>query len=110
MKHFIGIILIVICNHSLAANYKGSPISKIASVTSYAQYGPGDVIFSIENSIPECTNGYWLKKSDPGFQANLSMLIAAYQAKSKVVVYGLPAEIWPGSSGKFCHLYSITYK
>ena len=110
MKCLIVILLVAMSNYSLAASYKGSPISKVVSVTSYAEYGPGDVIFSIENPIPECINGYWLKKSDPGFQANLSMVIAAYHAKSNVLIYGLPDQIWPASGGKFCHLFNITYK
>lgn len=109
MKYFMVIILVAMSNYSMAAIYKGSPISKIASVTSYAGYS-GDVHFSIENSIPECSDGYWFIKTGAGFEANLSMVIAAYHAKSNVIIHGLPAERWYGSNGNFCHLYDITYK
>ncbi len=94
-----------------AQTYVGSAPSKIVSITSHNKYGGGDVIFSLEHSSAECQSGYWLTSTDAGFKADLSLLLAAYQAKNTVVIYGIPTEIWPGSSsGKFCKLYSVTLK
>ena len=110
MRFVLAIIMSTFALSSFAGSYIGSLETKINAVISYSEFGDGDVIFTIENPIPECSHGYWLKKVDPGFQANLSMVIAAYQAKNPVVIYGIPEEIWPGSSGKACHLYNIKYK
>ncbi|ALU41478.1 hypothetical protein [Pseudoalteromonas rubra] len=48
-----------------------------------------------------------MKKPDPGFDANLSVLLSAYHAKSKVIARGHDDQIWGGSSGRYCLLYSI---
>jgi len=82
MKYLLAATIFSFALSSYAAPYLGSPETKISSIASYSQYGNGDVTFTIENPIPECSNGYWLKKEDPGFQANLSMVIAAYQANN----------------------------
>lgn len=102
-------LLTVSSANLFAANYIGSGFSTISFITSYNQFGPGDVAFRIATPISQCPNGYWFTKNDPGFQANLSMLIAAYQAKSKIRIYALPDQIWKGSSGTYCKLYSIEY-
>lgn len=92
-----------------AVAYITAPVSTVTRVGSYNQFGNGDVTFSIANPIQECSDGYWFTKSDPGFQANLSMVIAAHQTKTPVIVTALPEQMWSGSSsGKFCKLYVIS--
>jgi hypothetical protein len=111
MKFMNKVFLLLIL--SFAGNLfaaEGSPITNIAEIYSYSEYGGGDVVFSLKNPSANCDKGYWLKKSDPGFNANLSMLIAAYHAKTNVIVYGHINEIWDGSTGKYCHLYAINYR
>lgn len=94
-----------------AQTYVGSAPSKIVSITSYNKYGGGDVVITLEQSSAECQRGYWLTKTDAGFQADLSLLLAAYQAKNTVVIYGIPTEMWQGSgTSGFCKLYSVTLK
>ncbi|MEZ9526794.1 hypothetical protein [Enterovibrio norvegicus] len=105
-------LLAAVSFSSLAINsdYVGSSTSTIVIVNSYSEYGGGDVYFTLASPADECPNGYWMRKTDPGFQANLSMVIAAYQAKSSVRIYGLPDEMWSGTSGKACRLYAISYR
>ncbi|QUJ69864.1 hypothetical protein KDD30_16970 (plasmid) [Photobacterium sp. GJ3] len=92
-------------------NYVGSGVSTIKILHSYSEYGGGDVYFTLtEPETTACPNGYWLRKTDPGFEANLSMAIAAYHAKSSIEAYGLSDEIWSGSNGKYCRLYAISYR
>ncbi|ARC91955.1 hypothetical protein B6A42_07415 [Vibrio coralliilyticus] len=109
MYRLFLILSVLFSSYLYASDYVGSELTSISSVTSYNQYGLGDVIFQIKNPISQCPDGYWITKADPGFQANLSMLIAAFQAKSKVRIYGLPSQKWAGSSGTFCKLYSMSY-
>ncbi|KAF7786945.1 hypothetical protein PRUB_a3770 [Pseudoalteromonas rubra] len=48
-----------------------------------------------------------MTRSDPGFDANLSVLLAAHLAKSEVIAHGYPHKRWAGSTGKYCLLYAI---
>jgi hypothetical protein len=82
---------------------------KLTFLLSYNTEGDGDVIFRVSDPAENCDNGCWLTKSDPGFGANLSMLLAAYQAKTTVKIHGDPAIRWPLSNVKYCKLYGIQY-
>ncbi len=81
--------------------------TKIKTIGSFTQYNGGDVYFAVETSIFDCEYGFWLNKSDPGFSANMALLLSAYHTKAPVVVYGHSEQLWSGSSGRYCKLYSI---
>ncbi|MCP4414054.1 MAG: hypothetical protein GY808_15955, partial [Gammaproteobacteria bacterium] len=68
----------------------------IKLVSSYSAYGNGDVILHTSETTPGCTNGYWLKSSDPGFSSNLDLAMQAMARKARVDVLGHPEEKWPG--------------
>ena len=110
MKLRIGILCLLFSSAAMGQAYIGTTQTKIISVDSYNQYGDGDVLLRVENPVPECSDGYWLTKSDPGFQANLSLILSGYQAKNPTIVYGLPGQLWTGSSGKYCKLYSLVLR
>jgi len=82
-------------------------VTKVIRIYSFNQYGGGDAVFLTENPVAGCENGFWMSKSDAGFNANLAAILSAYHAKSPVVVYGLTEQIWGGSTGKYCKLYNI---
>ena len=87
-----------------------SPLSEIQALHSYTNFGNADVVVVLKNTSGVC-KGYWFNKDDAGYQSNLSMLIAAYQANTKLQVHG-HEEIqskWTGTETHFCKLYSITY-
>ena len=65
-------------------------------------------MLKLETPLETC-KGYWLNVTDTGFNSNMSMLIAAFQANSNVRIYGLPSEDWAGSSGSYCKVYSVEY-
>ena len=94
--------------NSHAVTYVGSDMTTVKFITSYNQYGPGDVMFKIKDPIAECT-GYYIRNTDEGYHSNLSMMIAAFHANSKVRIYGIPEERWSGSGAHICKLYSIEY-
>lgn len=99
----------LIANYAQAASV-GTTSTKIAFVSSYNQYGTGDVIFKVQDPVSDCADGYWITKADPGFQANLAMIISASEVKNTVVVNGLPDQLWSGSTdSKYCKLYSIEF-
>ncbi|WP_303455175.1 hypothetical protein [Photobacterium sp. 2_MG-2023] len=105
-------VFVSIKTYAVDMNFVGSSVSTIKTIHSYSEFGGGDVYLKLaEPETTSCPSGYWLRKTDPGFDANLSMAIAAFHAKSRVIAYGLPDEMWPGSpTGKYCHLYAIQYQ
>ncbi len=88
-----------------------TPDTKITSVVTYSNYGDADVVIYVENSNPACDGGFWFNKSDKGYSSNLSVALAAYQAKNSVVIHGHEESLWGGtSSSKFCRVYAIQVK
>lgn len=109
MKKIILVVVCVFFNVSLFSAPVGSPKSKIIRITSYAEYGNGDVIFFLENNNPE-VDGYWINANDPGFEANLSMLYLALTTNREITVY-YTDEVWHGSdTGKLYKIYNIILK
>lgn len=92
-----------------ASTISTSTVTQLIRLTSYNQFDGGDVTLEVSNPPAACPDGYWLNKSDAGFSANLSMLIAAYEAKTTLTISALPDQLWPGTSGTVCKLYDIQY-
>lgn len=86
-----------------------SSASKIQRIYAYSQYGGGDVSINLQTNGAVCTHGYFLKKSDAGFQANLSMLLSAYHAQTPIKIDAHTDQKWAGSAYPVCHVYSISY-
>lgn len=107
MKKIILIVALLLAAN-LAEAAEASSVTTISRFISYNQYGGGDVVFRVANSTSSCY-GYWITKEDAGFNANLSAIVAAYHAKTKVKVYGLTYQKWSGSSNTWCKLYAIEY-
>lgn len=78
----------------------------VVQIVSYQEYGGGDVTFTLDKATPSCA-GYWLRASDPGFKANLSLLLMARSGRVPLIAYGSDDRIWPGSSAVYCHLYAL---
>lgn len=87
-----------------------SVASEIQVLHSFTNAGNADVAFSLTTTSGQC-KGYWFNKDDAGYQANLNMLIAAYQANTKVLIYGHEevSAKWAQSDVHFCKLYGVTY-
>jgi hypothetical protein len=79
----------------------------VATIGTYAAFGGGDVVFTTQSAATNCSGGFWLKKTDDGFQANLSLLVSAYHAQTKVSVTAYDNDLWPGSGSPFCHVYAV---
>lgn len=106
MRKILFSMMLLASGMSQATISTPSPVTKVTGMSSYAQ-NYGDVIFKIETQMAGCEGGFWMSKGDPGYNANLAMMISAYHAKTPVVVYGLWDQIWSGSATKFCKLYVI---
>lgn len=74
---------------------------KITSITSNST--AGDVLFQTENLPTGCSGGYWLKKEDAGFKQNISFLLSAFHAGTKIKTAGYDDILWPGNpDAKYC--------
>ena len=106
----ILLIFALFCT-SLYANASTTGTTKINRIVSYTNHGNGDVIFTVKSPISACT-GYWLSKDDSGFNANLSMIIAAFQSQSNLIISGDSDEEqkWTGSTSSYCKLESVDYR
>ena len=102
------LLLLVLLSTSALANNESSGVTTITRIISYNQYGDGDVVFRVANPTSSCF-GYWINKNDAGFNANLSLLIAARQAKTDVKIHGITTQRWNGSGSFWCKLYAIEY-
>jgi hypothetical protein len=76
-------------------------------IYSYPQYGGGDFVFKTNNSTSGCEDGFYMKQTDPGFKASVAAILSAQAAGKAIEVWGEDSDIWPGSGGKYCRLYTI---
>lgn len=108
--YFKKIIRIVALIPMAALALEPSPVSEIKVLQTYTNWAHADVIVMLQSTSGVC-KGYWFNKDDTGYQSNLSMLIAAYQASTTLQLHDheeISAK-WAGSETHFCKLYSITY-
>lgn len=108
MKLLTIFILITFSISSFAL--EKSPSSKIKRLISYSKYGNGDIYVQLESSGSICSYGYYVNENSAGYKNNFSMLLAAYQAKTSVVVEAYEQNRWAGSSNPVCEIYSVTYQ
>lgn len=81
--------------------------TRIVAIGAYTEFGGGDVRAVAETPLAGCEGGFWLSKSDPGFQATLSVLVAAKQSRSPVMIWAATDRIWSGSGAPHCKLYLV---
>ncbi|MGI0119880.1 hypothetical protein [Zooshikella sp. RANM57] len=112
MKSFfklLSCLFILFSAFALSDELTTSPYTQIESVDAFTDFGDGDIIFDLVAKVNGCERGYWMNKNHPGYNTTMSMIIAAYQAKTRVLVRGYSQRRWTGSAGPFCQLYSIRY-
>jgi hypothetical protein len=93
----------------VVAASQGPFTGQIVQFWTYAQFGLGDVVFTISTPSATCPHGYWVKMSDPGAKTIVAQLVAAYHAQKAVTVYAHDDQMWAGSSGQVCLVYSLSY-
>ncbi|MDP5211343.1 hypothetical protein, partial [Microbulbifer sp. 2205BS26-8] len=72
--------------------------------------GNGDVFISLSTNGATCNYGYFVNKNSQGFEGQLSMLLAAYQAKTPIYISANENSRWSNSSNTVCEVHSIEYK
>ena len=71
--------------------------------------GSADIAFLVSGSTSGCSDGFWLRRADPGFAAAYAALLAMYASQGTLLVYAdnSTGGLWPGSSGQFCRVTSL---
>lgn len=83
--------------------------TKITRVSSYSEWGRGDVVIKVENPAPGCNDGFWLGGNDAGTKNILAIILSAKATGTKVSINGDKDRMWNGTSGYVCHLYAISF-
>lgn len=106
---FIGTFLIFAFAPTHAA-IVGSSTEKVAisALSSFSDYGGGDVIFTITTVVSGCEAGYWLRPADAGFDRNLAAVMSAHLAGRPIIVLAHDNQLWSGSPGKYCRVHLIS--
>lgn len=84
--------------------------SEVTRLISYAQFGKGDVFISLKKNGAKCSSGYFVNRDSVGFESLYSMLLAAYHARTPVILGGYDDKQWSGSTDPVCELYSVEHK
>lgn len=109
-KKVVLLAAVVIFSSTASAAYISTQSTTISFLASHNAYGGGDVTFKVTHPLAECPGGFWLSSTDPGFPANISMLISAYQHRTGLIISALPDQPWAGSTSVHCKLYSIEFQ
>ena len=80
----------------------------VGKISAYATYGSGDVVFTLSSNAATCSNGYWIKPTDPGQATVLSTLFAGKSTGASLQVFALDTDLWPGGTAT-CHVVYIVY-
>ena len=59
----------------------------INRIDTYSAYGGGDVIIYGATGVSGCNDGLWMKKTDPGFQANMAIVMTAFLYDKTLIAY-----------------------
>ena len=105
LRHFFLTIAAGLLVNTATAQVN-TTLTTIKEIYSYAVAGDGDALIVPEHPREEC-DGFWMDSADPGFNHNLSVMLSAYHAKAKMVIYGDETSLFTGSSNKFCKLTII---
>ena len=108
-------VLILACTLSTsfpvaASELEGSSLSLVSRLIAYSKRGNGDVFVSLDNNGQQYANGYYLDKGSAGYESVLRMLLAAYQVKTPIIIYGNTSMKWSGSTSPVCEIYNVAYQ
>ena len=99
-----GIVLVAPVPDIATAATAFGAITKVTEIHTATDYGGGDAVVKLAWHHPNCSDGYWMSQSQPGFESTLSALLMALAAGTDVIVNGRDHDLWPGSGGSYCKI------
>jgi hypothetical protein len=113
MKRFGLCCLVALCalpGLSIATEVSGTATINWLQTYQGNSWPAADTIFTLTNGPAGSCVGFWLRPSDPGYQANYATLLAAQIAKRAVTVYALDNQLWTGSGTAYCLVDAIKWQ
>lgn len=83
--------------------------TKVTDVYTHTDYGGGDVVIKLAWHHPNCSGGYWISPSQPGFDSTLSALLYSLATGTEVLILGLDHDLWPGSGEAYCKIARVQH-
>jgi hypothetical protein len=104
-KHAAGIVIASLLALSSAASAQtvASMATRLDRVQTYTEFDNGVVLFRPTQAQTGCEGGYFIRRTDVGFDTTFTALMAALRDRTAVIVYAELAVLWPHSSAKYCH-------
>jgi hypothetical protein len=99
----MGVAALLFSLAAAAQSVVPTPVTRVTRVMTYSQFDGGAVLFQTRDIITGCENGFFIRKSDPGFDALLSLLLSTHRDGAPVQVYAETGVLWPFSAGNYCH-------
>ena len=106
-------MIVACCSMNIFAASESSFDTTIERISTYSDFGNGDVAFWLSNNEGKACYGYWMSPTFKGFDANFSTLLSAYHSNSSLVIYGKLGDEnkWSGSSSNhYCKVEVIVLK
>jgi hypothetical protein len=57
--------------------------------------------------LSTCQLGFWLRMSDVGAKQTYAQLLSYQLTGTSIKVYGFDDQIWSGSAGRYCRIYTV---
>ncbi len=100
----VSVFILLLFFSSVANSAVQTVTSKVDLIGTYSTYGDGDVVFQLDDELSGCEGGLWLRKSDPGFDSHLNLLLSAFHANTKLTIGAHTDQLWSGSTKKYCRV------
>jgi hypothetical protein len=107
MRTRVGLATVFLASALVAANatqINGS-VGRATGIWTYSDYGNGDVVLTVQNPLPTCQDGFWIRMTDPGAKMLSAQLLSAFHAGTQLHIWANDHEMWTGSAGHYCRIY-----
>lgn len=101
-------LLALLASSSAFGSIVQSNSSTITGITSYTQFGSGDVTFTLSSSgLTGCSGGFWIRPTDGGASNVIAQVLEAQITGKTVVVYADNTVIWSGGP-QACLVWAVS--
>ena len=84
-----------------------APNVTITTFYTYPQFGGGDVVIQVSQSVAGCEGGFWLSGGDPGMKTVYAQLLAARLTRAPLAIWAYNDQIWTGSGSPTCRIQAV---
>jgi len=97
------LILLVPAAHAAIVSANATRITRVMAYTSF---GNGDIAVWAQGLAQGC-DGYWFRTTEINGKEIYAQFMVAQQTQQPLWIWADDAQIWTGTSSRFCKIYSI---